>query len=59
MAKDEPKTTKAAAAAAAAEEKISGARAKNLDIAIQQIQKDFGEGSIMRLGSVIFENENK
>ncbi len=51
MAKDEPKTTKAAAAAAAAEEKISGARAKNLDIAIQQIQKDFGEGSIMRLGS--------
>jgi len=26
------------------------ARAKNLDLAISQIQKDFGEGSIMRLG---------
>ena len=51
MAKDDTKTSKAAAAAAAADEKISGARAKNLDLAIQQIQKDFGEGSIMRLGS--------
>ena len=31
-------------------QKISDARAKNLDLAISQIQKDFGEGSIMRLG---------
>jgi recombination protein RecA len=30
--------------------KISEARAKNLDLAIQQIQKDFGEGSIIRMG---------
>jgi len=30
--------------------KIAAARAKNLDLAIQQIQKDFGEGSIIRMG---------
>ncbi len=30
--------------------KISDGRAKNLDLAISQIQKDFGEGAIMRLG---------
>lgn len=30
--------------------KVVAARNKNLDIAIQQIAKDFGEGSIMRLG---------
>ncbi len=36
--------------AAAAEAKISDARSKNLDLAISQIQKDFGEGAIMRLG---------
>ncbi len=30
--------------------KISDQRAKNLDLAISQIQKDFGEGAIMRLG---------
>jgi len=29
--------------------KIAEARARNLDIAIQQIQKDFGEGSILRM----------
>ncbi len=33
-----------------AEDKASAARAKNLDLAIQQIAKDFGEGAIMRLG---------
>ncbi|CAN5385018.1 recombinase RecA [soil metagenome] len=33
-----------------AQEKINAARAKNLDLAIQQIQKDFGEGSIIRMG---------
>ena len=33
-----------------ASNKIAEARAKNLDLAIQQIQKDFGEGAIMRMG---------
>ncbi len=31
-------------------DKISAARNKNLDLAIQQIAKDYGEGAIMRLG---------
>lgn len=30
--------------------KIAEARAKNLDMAIQQIQKDYGEGAILRMG---------
>ena len=30
--------------------KVTAARNKNLDLAIQQIAKDFGEGAIMRLG---------
>ena len=30
--------------------RIAEARAKNLDLAISQIQKDYGEGSVMRLG---------
>ncbi len=30
--------------------KLAAARAKNLDLAIQQIQKDYGEGSIIRMG---------
>src|SRR5580658_11257187 len=30
--------------------KLAAARNKNLDLAIQQIAKDFGEGAIMRLG---------
>lgn len=30
--------------------KLAAARAKNLDLAIQQIQKDFGEGAIIRMG---------
>ena len=30
--------------------KIAEARSKNLDLAIQQIAKDYGEGAIMRLG---------
>src|SRR5437660_6670026 len=33
-----------------AEEKIIAARNKNLDLAIQQIAKDYGDGAIMRLG---------
>src|SRR3989454_1455223 len=32
------------------EDKVIAARNKNLDLAIQQIAKDFGEGAIMRLG---------
>jgi recombination protein RecA len=31
--------------------RINDARAKNLDLAISQIQKDFGESAIMRLGT--------
>ena len=31
--------------------RITDARAKNLDLAISQIQKDFGEAAIMRLGT--------
>ena len=30
--------------------KMASMRAKNLDLAIQQIQKDYGEGSIIRMG---------
>jgi recombination protein RecA len=43
-------STKAAAAATAGEDRLLAARAKNLEIALQQIHKDFGDGSIMRLG---------
>lgn len=32
------------------EEKLAAARKRNLDLAISQIQKDFGESAIMRLG---------
>ncbi|SKA97058.1 recombination protein RecA [Prosthecobacter debontii] len=31
--------------------KIAEARARNLDLAIQQIQKDYGEGAILRMGA--------
>jgi len=34
----------------AAADKLSATRNKNLDLAIQQIAKDYGEGAIMRLG---------
>lgn len=40
----------AAAAADKGADKIAEARKKNLDLAITQIQKDFGEAAIMRLG---------
>src|SRR5712691_6964422 len=33
------------------EDKVTAARNKNLDLAIQQIAKDYGEGAIMRLGN--------
>src|SRR3954453_4817942 len=32
------------------QDKVIAARNKNLDLAIQQIAKDFGDGAIMRLG---------
>jgi recombination protein RecA len=38
------------ATAPSGEDRLAAARARNLDVALQQIQKDFGEGSIMRLG---------
>src|ERR671917_2041644 len=34
----------------AGEDKLTAARNKNLDLAIQQIAKDYGDGAIMRLG---------
>jgi recombination protein RecA len=37
-------------APAPAEDRIATARARNLEAALQQIHKDFGDGSIMRLG---------
>ncbi len=37
-------------ASTSGEDRLAAARAKNLDAALQQIHKDFGEGSIMRLG---------
>jgi hypothetical protein len=32
------------------EDKVTAARNKNLDLALQQIAKDYGDGAIMRLG---------
>ena len=32
------------------QEKLAAARQRNLDLALSQIQKDFGENAIMRLG---------
>ncbi|MBM3858006.1 MAG: recombinase RecA, partial [Verrucomicrobia bacterium] len=46
MAKDDATNDKTSAATA----KEQAARAKNLDLAIQQIAKDYGDGAIMRLG---------
>jgi recombination protein RecA len=31
-------------------DKLAEARGRNLDLAIQQIQKDYGEGAILRMG---------
>jgi len=44
------KSAKSAAASAAATSERDAARAKNLSLAIGQIEKEFGKGSIMRLG---------
>jgi len=38
------------AASESANNKLAEARARNLDSAIQQIQKDYGEGAILRMG---------
>jgi len=43
-------SSKSKSTADAAENRVAAARAKNLDLAISQIQKDYGEGAIMRLG---------
>lgn len=51
MAKTEKSAeTGGAAAASKGDDKVTAARRKNLDLAITQIQKDFGEAAIMRLG---------
>mgnify|MGYP000816949697 CR=1 FL=1 len=34
-------------------EKLAAARKRNLDLALSQIQKDFGENAIMRLGDCL------
>jgi len=49
-AMSEKKEKAPAAAAAKGDDKLAAARKKNLDLAITQIQKDFGEAAIMRLG---------
>ena len=49
MAKKDSTET-AALSPVPAESKLDAARAKALDLAIQQIQKDFGEGAIMKMG---------
>jgi len=50
MPTNNSKEKKAKAAASSEKNKVTAARAKNLDLAISQIQKDYGEGAIMRLG---------
>lgn len=47
MAANEKKETKAKSAE---QNRLAVARGKNLNLAISQIQKDYGEGAIMRLG---------
>ena len=48
MSEKKPKAP--ASASTAGDDKLAAARKKNLDLAISQIQKDFGESAIMRLG---------
>ncbi len=50
MSSSEKKDNKAKAAVSAEKSRLAAARGKNLDLAISQIQKDYGEGAIMRLG---------
>ncbi|MFZ4116440.1 MAG: recombinase RecA [Chthoniobacterales bacterium] len=51
MAKTEENIAAAVLKNSALSEKAVAARAKNLDLAIQQIAKDYGDGAIMRLGA--------
>ncbi len=46
----EPTMAKASSKSSAGDSKLADARARNLDLAIQQIQKDYGEGAILRMG---------
>lgn len=41
---------KASSKSSGGDNKLADARARNLDLAIQQIQKDYGEGAILRMG---------
>jgi recombination protein RecA len=50
MARAPKSTSTDAEAPAAANSKLAEARAKNLDLALQQISKDYGEGAIIRMG---------
>ncbi len=50
MASKSTKTSDEPTLDKAAEDKVATARNKNLDLALQQIAKDYGEGAIMRLG---------
>ncbi len=50
LQRPDPMPAKSATPTPSGEDRIAAARAKNLESALQQIQKDFGEGSIMRLG---------
>lgn len=45
-----PKSSSSETDTSAGTSKIAEARAKNLDLALQQIQKDYGEGAIIRMG---------
>jgi len=49
-ASTKPNSSSGGAADDANHKRLADARAKNLDLAISQIQKDYGEGAIMRLG---------
>jgi len=51
MAKTEENIAAAVLKNSGLSEKAAAARAKNLDLAIQQIAKDYGDGAIMRLGA--------
>jgi recombination protein RecA len=45
-----PKSTSTETETSTGNSKLAEARAKNLDLALQQIQKDYGEGAIIRMG---------
>jgi recombination protein RecA len=50
MARAPKSTSTDSDSASAATSKLAEARAKNLDLALQQIHKDYGEGAIIRMG---------